>query len=1585
MRKLYLFFAVLCSLLGAQTANAANFEGGKTYYLKIVDACKSDNARFAAYFYGNGTAWYDMEYVYGESLVLKVTLPSSVSYSSVIFCRMDGSNSTNSWDYRWNQTGNITSRSGNMYSVTDVNMNGSGWGTYCYYLMGDFNNWTASSTYKLTDNEYGVFSLDEVSFSSATTGELKVKSSVDTWYGLNSSSFTFSESSSSTAGLSANVYAGGSYNIPYDLPSKYSVNYTLGSSSDKLSFTKTSSGDDSGDDDDDDSGDDSGAYSVYKIVLLRGDGNGNYATTEVGTFTQDADNPWFWTLSTSVNKNDDKSTDEKYRYRVYLTETEYVDYSTDANNNDSYLGESYSGGLYEISSSTASFCMNLTYAYFGVTLYDGVLYTTKVSGSAISASDMTDPTPDPEVDETSELVNMPLKKADFADGKAHYFVVGTRMSEWRLQPEWELLDTDGDGTYTLANRLLYTGMMGIAKVESYDDYIHQRYTFYSYNTNVTGDKELTLTTKTNPNASLLAVTCAESTNKFTAVNYGKSYTKGQFTSSNTIIWGSSLTEDGIRLSQPTYVGTISIKDNGDNGLTLTFSDSSSDASVIANYRTFSLVGSAVVNVDYNSDETCRTPLRNDGSGPTDWQEAWIQYDNYGKPYYDAYGNSLYQTVFQREWLANHPTIFKAEDGFEYNSLNIVFNYDASQTHSATIPATGEYGWATDNGSVTSPNKSYSVTNNDGWQCFVVENMWLGEQFKIWTGWGGADKTQDGSGIGSGDARWNYENGGHHTGADWTISADKTIYYGTDRDINKADFDLGDRIFARYVKVWWNPSKGFDGSFLQLITEVGGPEISCARADKHALQYTWTVPNAATQLANYDVKNIKIVRYRLDSNKNETSIVISDVAYAQGDLNGADITTVAVKDQLDPNYAEGGYYWYNIVIDYYGNSTAEEKSDFSRDAESNRVYIYYDVIPDAATVKQLVYTTADGTPENGTRVDDDAETKYYSFDLAVNASAPASLIDATYTKDGETVDVLSLVKYYVVGVPNPNSNLYIDYSDNATLLTASDLSAWTDLNFSTDYTYFGLTPDKDNNYVMPEFVLYNVIPGKFYVATGNNFTVDMISEDGDASAWAAYNVTTAKPQTTMTVPTTSYSVEYFTIDPIETSAYYKADDADTNMPYGASDAQPVSYKKLNKLMTKDGQILPLMVTNSVLNAWDVTYGLNATIGGYTVANTKTYNKSKLNVGVDADFDYLPMAYSIENASKFNIETGISAIDNLTFRKANEETLNVDMTVSYTRTSDDVVVDDLGESKFDVIIKPYEEGNVDNVEYLLAYDKATLTQLTIHNQGAWSSTTSNGNVIYFLDAFEAIKLNNADKTLNKGVGYYSSNGHSSECEINYYKATTNAGYQPIEVVEGGEVHTGADFSDPFNVLYNADYRQEDAENNFSVLAAQEDLLTIKIGHVGDSEEGQFSSEEGESAETVYTAIGMLYTVLTAEYPFLVNPTYTATVSTLSDDNTASVVSLSYPVLLSTDGMGTTTDIDDIAADVAGDFRIWPNPADNVVNVAASAALGTVEIYAVDGRLVKTVEVDDTHAALEVSDLVKGTYIIRAAGASQRMIKK
>ena len=65
---------------------------------------KQSNARFAAYFFGNGEKWVSM--TYNSSLgVYEVTVPSG--YPNVIFCRMNPSATANNWNNKWNQTADL--------------------------------------------------------------------------------------------------------------------------------------------------------------------------------------------------------------------------------------------------------------------------------------------------------------------------------------------------------------------------------------------------------------------------------------------------------------------------------------------------------------------------------------------------------------------------------------------------------------------------------------------------------------------------------------------------------------------------------------------------------------------------------------------------------------------------------------------------------------------------------------------------------------------------------------------------------------------------------------------------------------------------------------------------------------------------------------------------------------------------------------------------------------------------------------------------------------------------------------------------------------------------------------------------------------------------------------------------------------------------------------------------------------------------------------------------------------------------------------------------------------------------------------
>ena len=91
-------------------------------YLKPNSNWTQDSARFAAYVYGDDNAWYSMTSAGND--YYKVTVPAS--YPNVIFCRMDGSKTTNNWDNKWNQTGDLTIPADkNCFTVPDGAWNGS--------------------------------------------------------------------------------------------------------------------------------------------------------------------------------------------------------------------------------------------------------------------------------------------------------------------------------------------------------------------------------------------------------------------------------------------------------------------------------------------------------------------------------------------------------------------------------------------------------------------------------------------------------------------------------------------------------------------------------------------------------------------------------------------------------------------------------------------------------------------------------------------------------------------------------------------------------------------------------------------------------------------------------------------------------------------------------------------------------------------------------------------------------------------------------------------------------------------------------------------------------------------------------------------------------------------------------------------------------------------------------------------------------------------------------------------------------------------------------------------------------------------
>ncbi len=114
-------------------ASAENIPGGTKLYLVPNANWNQSNARFAAYFFGDGEAWVSMTKVAGESNLYEVTAPAGKNFTNVIFCRMNPSASANNWDNKWNQTADLTfNGTSNCYTVKEGTWDSGGgtWSTY---------------------------------------------------------------------------------------------------------------------------------------------------------------------------------------------------------------------------------------------------------------------------------------------------------------------------------------------------------------------------------------------------------------------------------------------------------------------------------------------------------------------------------------------------------------------------------------------------------------------------------------------------------------------------------------------------------------------------------------------------------------------------------------------------------------------------------------------------------------------------------------------------------------------------------------------------------------------------------------------------------------------------------------------------------------------------------------------------------------------------------------------------------------------------------------------------------------------------------------------------------------------------------------------------------------------------------------------------------------------------------------------------------------------------------------------------------------------------------------------------------------
>lgn len=151
-------------LVGMVTTNAASCSSGQVIYFQPESNWKSASARFAMWVWNNDSdgKWYSMMDVYNDGNTYYAVMGGS--YANVIFCRMNGSNTTNDWSNKWNQTGNLTfSSSNNCYKISSVDN-----GNWSNVTNASWTTHQPTSTAKLTASpSSGVKVGDSVSLTSS--------------------------------------------------------------------------------------------------------------------------------------------------------------------------------------------------------------------------------------------------------------------------------------------------------------------------------------------------------------------------------------------------------------------------------------------------------------------------------------------------------------------------------------------------------------------------------------------------------------------------------------------------------------------------------------------------------------------------------------------------------------------------------------------------------------------------------------------------------------------------------------------------------------------------------------------------------------------------------------------------------------------------------------------------------------------------------------------------------------------------------------------------------------------------------------------------------------------------------------------------------------------------------------------------------------------------------------------------------------------------------------------------------------------------------------------------------------------------
>ena len=539
--------------------------------------------------------------------------------------------------------------------------------------------------------------------------------------------------------------------------------------------------------------------------------------------------------------------------------------------------------------------------------------------------------------------------------------------------------------------------------------------------------------------------------------------------------------------------------------------------------------------------------------------------------------------------------------------------------------------------------------------------------------------------------------------------------------------------------------------------------------------------------------------------------------------------------------------------------------------------------------------------------------------------------------------------------------------------------------------------------LPSIIWHNVNPNlEFQLAAHIESTSDVqYSGTGNLS-------------TTLIVPGASTNMTAAQVQPLDGD--YSGMQGDEDLPLGAklktgSDevTNKVTLMSANTFGTKMSVINPLYVTDEVLQNWNIQYTYHILKNDVEVVDPIELAASNEEGGagiysnsatVVADVLGLPILktdWDTHTVLKLN-DAEKATNDNLVKQNYNSATANdvykTKVDVSYTRKTNAVTA-----SKTDGPIStitmptesPFNALAVDWGACIGALFQRTSSHFDM------DAPESNGHYYpYFYDAGVQFSWGTYADNLNKYIGFHAVSG--IDCVGHYENASSTTWTQ---------YYAGSVLSDTYVAEYNKTLKNSgvtpfmatigyDGTNgtDWSALASEKRMLPMNIHYVwgGDTWVAP-NDEEGIKAIQMSALVSADYPVIEGitlkvnQYVDGKNYSMISETATFAEP-TVTMNVISIPSSLDhfyVEHATTVTGVEGILTNACGGWQLYPNPVGSVFTLQAPMTIGNVQIFTMDGQLVKVVkDVKDTTVKINVDELPQGVYIVNTLGVAKMMIK-